>query len=62
MAAYVSKSGPLPIAVDAASGWQTYTGGVVSSCKGTSLDHGVLAVGFTADYWIVKNGEQAPWA
>eukprot|EP00756_Hemistasia_phaeocysticola_P023242 Hpha_TRINITY_DN15881_c1_g2::TRINITY_DN15881_c1_g2_i1::g.190685::m.190685/K01373/CTSF; cathepsin F len=39
MAAWVSAHGPLPIAVDASSHWQTYTGGVVSSCTGTSLDH-----------------------
>jgi hypothetical protein len=55
MATYVSASGPLPIAVDAQSHWQTYKSGVVSSCTGKSLDHGVLAVGYTSDYWIVKN-------
>ncbi len=32
-----------------------YKSGVVSSCTGKSLDHGVLAVGYTSDYWIVKN-------
>jgi len=61
MAAYVSASGPLPIAVDAQSGWQTYKSGIVSSCTGKSLDHGVLAVGYTSDYWIVKNSWGASW-
>jgi len=61
MAAYVSASGPLPIAVDAQSHWQTYTSGVVSSCTGKSLDHGVLAVGYTSDYWIVKNSWGPSW-
>jgi len=61
MAAWLSKNGPLPIAVDAQSHWQTYTGGVVSSCTGHSLDHGVLAVGYTADYWIVKNSWGSSW-
>lgn len=39
---------PVAIAVDAAGqNWQLYTGGVMSysSCSGTSLDHGVQAVG-----------------
>lgn len=61
MAAYVSAHGPLPIAVDAQSHWQTYTGGIVSSCTGKSLDHGVMAVGYTSDYWIVKNSWGASW-
>lgn len=39
-ALYLSKNGPLPIAVDAQSHWQTYKGGIVSNCKGKSLDHG----------------------
>jgi len=61
MAAYVQKSGPLPIAVDASSHWQTYTGGVVSSCTGKSLDHGVMIVGYTPQYWIVKNSWGGSW-
>eukprot|EP01062_Namystynia_karyoxenos_P052511 TRINITY_DN420_c0_g1_i13.p1 TRINITY_DN420_c0_g1~~TRINITY_DN420_c0_g1_i13.p1 ORF type:complete len:763 (+),score=263.24 TRINITY_DN420_c0_g1_i13:89-2377(+) len=61
MAAYVSASGPLPIAVDAASHWQTYTGGIVSSCTGKQLDHGVMIVGYTSEYWIVKNSWGSSW-
>jgi len=61
MAAWISKNGPLPIAVDAQSHWQTYTGGIVSNCNGKSLDHGVLAVGYTSDYWIVKNSWGSSW-
>merc|ERR1711918_305337 len=57
----MKKNGPLPIAVDAQSHWQTYTGGIVSSCTGKSLDHGVLAVGYTSDYWIVKNSWGSSW-
>ena len=62
MAAWTAKNGPLPIAVDAQSGWQTYTGGILSSCSGKQLDHGVLAVGLEAGkYWIVKNSWGSSW-
>merc|ERR1719203_2428326 len=61
MATYVSASGPLPVAVDAQSHWQTYKSGIVSNCNGKQLDHGVMAVGYTSDYWIVKNSWGATW-
>jgi len=61
MAVWVGQNGPLSIAVDAMQGWQTYRGGVLNTCTGRQLDHGVLAVGFTADYWIVKNSWGTGW-
>ncbi|KAJ9445560.1 Cruzipain [Diplonema papillatum] len=61
MATWVSTNGPLSIAVDASFHWQTYTGGIVSNCNGKTLDHGVLIVGFAADYWIVKNSWGPTW-
>jgi cathepsin F/cysteine peptidase B len=65
MAAFVGTSGPLSIAVDAAKGWQTYKGGIMTTCTGKQLDHGVLAVGFGSDngqdYWIVKNSWNTNW-
>ena len=47
------KMHPTSVAVDASSGWQLYGGGTLSNHCGTSLDHGVLAVGYTPDYWPV---------
>jgi len=50
---------PVSIAVDA-SNWQSYTNGVFSKC-GTSLDHGVIAVGYTPTYWLVRNSWGTGW-
>jgi C1A family cysteine protease len=59
---------PVSVAVEAdQSSWQSYSGGVVTSNCGTSLDHGVLVVGYGTDsatgtdYWIVKNSWAATW-
>jgi len=57
--------GPVSIAVEAdQSAWQHYSSGVMDSeACGTSLDHGVLAVGFDTEggYWIVKNSWGTTW-
>jgi C1A family cysteine protease len=47
------------IAVDA-NNWQYYTSGIFSKC-GTSLDHGVIAVGYTSTYWYVRNSWGTGW-
>lgn len=50
---------PVAVAVDA-NNWQLYSSGIFSNCR-TSLDHGVLLVGYTSDAWIVKNSWGTGW-
>jgi cathepsin F len=71
MAGYLYSIGPLSIAVDADL-WQFYIEGIldVSFLCGTSLDHGVLVVGYgsgkdiffeTVNYWNIKNSWGEDW-
>jgi len=59
--------GPVSVAIEADTGvFQSYSKGIINSkgC-GTSLDHGVLLVGYgtegTNDYWILKNSWGPAW-
>jgi len=61
-----AAEGPVSIAVDgAALGFQLYFGGIVKHFCGSSLDHGVLLVGYGTDkgtdFWLVKNSWGAAW-
>jgi len=63
METVLATKGPIAITV-AAEPWQLYGGGVFKGCTGTSgaaLDHGVQAVGYTQDYWIVRNSWGPSW-
>merc|ERR1712028_188626 len=65
MMAAVAK-GPVSVAIEAdQTGFQHYSSGVFSGTCGTSLDHGVLVVGYgtdgSSDYWKVKNSWGATW-
>jgi len=52
---------PVSVTVDA-SAFMSYSSGVIrNGTCGDSLDHGVLAVGYTDSYWIVKNSWGASW-
>jgi len=50
---------PVSVCVDAEE-WQHYTGGIFSNC-GTSLDHAVLAVGYDASSFKIKNSWGTGW-
>ncbi len=57
LVAAVSK-GPVAVAIEADQAiFQNYKSGVITNATacGTKLDHGVLIVGYTPTYWIVKN-------
>jgi len=57
--ALLIQYGPLAIAVDATS-FQSYDSGILE-CESQGLDHGVLLIGWGANYWIVKNSWGANW-
>jgi len=60
------NDGPVAIAIEAdQSAFQQYESGVMTGSCGTSLDHGVLLVGYgtegSDDYWKVKNSWGSDW-
>lgn len=66
-AAFETALATMPQAITVAAGaWQFYGGGLFKGCssglfKSNTLDHGVQAVGYTQDYWIVRNSWGASW-
>ena len=65
LAAAVAE-GPVSVAIDAAGiAFQLYHSGIIKRFCGTSLDHGVLVVGYGTDagvdYWLLKNSWGSGW-
>ena len=64
LAAYVLKTGPIAIALDASS-FKSYTSGIMTNCVSSRMNHAVLAVGFNDNnvppYWIIKNSWGTSW-
>jgi KDEL-tailed cysteine endopeptidase len=55
--------GPVSVAIEAdTKSFQLYKSGIYSDAGcGTTLDHGVLAVGYASDYYIIKNSWDTTW-
>eukprot|EP00092_Neocalanus_flemingeri_P015597 GFUD01016885.1.p1 GENE.GFUD01016885.1~~GFUD01016885.1.p1 ORF type:complete len:389 (+),score=81.69 GFUD01016885.1:142-1308(+) len=62
LAKCVAGYGPVAVAVDATD-FAHYTGGVYSNkqCNPHNLNHAVTVIGFTTDYWIIKNSWSTGW-
>jgi len=53
-----------PVAVSVAANWGRYAGGIFSGgCTSSSctIDHAVLAVGYSQDYWLIRNSWGGSW-
>lgn len=55
--------GPIPIGIDSSShAFELYSSGVIKSHHcGKDIDHAVVIVGYTPEYWIVKNSWGKEW-
>jgi C1A family cysteine protease len=53
-------NGPVAIAVSAV-GWENYNSGTYKCPPSSPINHAVLLVGYTSDYWIIKNSWGTNW-
>lgn len=58
----ILEYGPQSVDVAADGGWDNYSGGVLSSCGSSDINHMVLIVGWDGKgNWIVRNSWGASW-
>ncbi len=57
---YLLHSSPIIVGVGSQD-WQYYKGGVMKCKPNVTEDHAVLLVGYTPQYWIVKNHWGPTW-
>lgn len=57
------QSGPIAVAIEVQKSFQFYKNAVYQQPRncGYKLNHGVVIVGYTPDYWIVKNSWGTSW-
>lgn len=55
--------GPIPIGIDSSSHeFELYSSGIIKKHHcGSDIDHAVLVVGYTPEYWIIKNSWGKDW-
>ena len=64
LAKAVATVGPISVAIDATHhSFQFYKRGIYEeqACREDKIDHAVLVVGYTPDYWIIKNSFGTEW-
>jgi C1A family cysteine protease len=54
------QNGPVAVAV-ASTGWSSYTSGTITCDQTDPVDHAVIAVGYTADSYIIRNSWGDTW-
>lgn len=51
-----------PVAVSVSASWGGYGGGIFAGCTGDQdIDHAVVAVGYSSDYWLIRNSWGQWW-
>lgn len=60
----VGTAGNTQVCAPLQPGFQFYSSGVFTGSCGTTVDHGVLVIGYSfgpSDYWLVKNSWGTSW-
>merc|ERR1712157_186667 len=63
LATAIATVGPIAVSV-AASQFGFYGGGVFDGCTGSTgaeINHAVQAVGYSSDYWLIRNSWGSSW-